>query len=158
MYLAQFEAPKGPKIVPPTAADMALVGTHDTPTFAGWLAGNDIAERVRYGLLASRAASRVRKERSTAAHWLAGRLKSRVEEPRAFLAELLEWLGRSDSPLVVPWLEDLWLEDRAVNLPGTRSSERPNWQRPMGRILDEIFSDPEVDRLIRRLHRARNEA
>jgi 4-alpha-glucanotransferase len=33
---------------------------------------------------------------------------------------------------------------------------RPNWQRPMQRLLDEIFTDPEVDALIRRLHRARN--
>lgn len=156
MYLAQFQASKGPDVTPPAARDSALVGTHDTPTFAGWLAGNDIAERVRYGLLAQKAAPAVRKERSGATHQLAKRLGRRVEEPDAFLAELLEWLGRSDSPLVVPWLEDLWLEDQAVNLPGTRSQERPNWQRPMRRLLDEVFTDPEVDGLIRRLHRARN--
>jgi 4-alpha-glucanotransferase len=78
-----------------------------------------------------------------------------VDEPYAFLAELLVWLGRSESPLVVPWLEDLWLEDRGVNLPGTRSSDRPNWQRTMSRLLDEIFTDPEVDGLVRRLDRAR---
>jgi 4-alpha-glucanotransferase len=158
MYLAQFQASNDPHgaLTPPAAADIALVGTHDTPTFAGWLAGQDIAERVRYGLLASQAAEGVRAERSRATRWLAARLGCRVEEPEAFLAELLGWLGRSDSPLVVPWLEDLWLEDQAVNLPGTRSSERPNWQRPMRRLLDEIFTDPEVDGLIRRLHRARN--
>ncbi len=156
MCLAQFQASNGPDIAPPAAADMALVGTHDTPTFAGWLTGNDIDERVRYGLLAKQAAPRVRKERSRATQWLAARLGSRVEEPRAFLAELLEWLGRSESPLVVPWLEDLWLEEHAVNLPGTLSSERPNWQRPMRRLLEEIFTDPEVDGLLRRLHSARN--
>jgi len=50
----------------------------------------------------------------------------------------------------------LWLEERGVNLPGTRSSERANWQRPMQKLLDEIFSDPEIDALIRRLRRARN--
>jgi 4-alpha-glucanotransferase len=156
MYLAQFQASDGRTLTPPAAAKIALVGTHDTPTFAGWLAGNDIAERVRYGLLAEQAAPGVREERSRTTHWLAERLGCRVEEPHAFLAELLAWLGRSDSPLVVPWLEDLWLESQAVNLPGTRSSERPNWQRPMRRLLDEVFTDPEVDGLIRRLHRARN--
>jgi 4-alpha-glucanotransferase len=156
MYLAQFEAPKGPALVPPTAADVALVGTHDTPTFAGWLAGSDIAERVMHGLLAETAVPRVKQERLQAAQALAARLESRVDEPRAFLATLLEWLGRSDSPLVVPWLEDLWLEDRAVNLPGTRSSERPNWQRPMQRLLEDIFSDGEVNELLARLHRARS--
>jgi 4-alpha-glucanotransferase len=155
MYLAQFQAPTGPDIAPPAAADVALVGTHDTPTFAGWLAGNDIDERVRYGLLAEPAAPAVREERAKAAHWLAQRVKSRVETPGVFLAELLEWLGRSDSPLVVPWLEDLWLEDRAVNLPGTRSSDRPNWQRPIGRLLEDIFRDGEVNGLVDRLNRAR---
>ena len=158
MYLAEFQASKDPGVAPPTAADMALVGTHDTPTFAGWLAGADIAERVHFGLLAEEAAPRVRAERTRAARRLSKRLARGLKEPRALLAELLEWLGRSDSPLVVPWLEDLWLEARGVNLPGTRSSDRPNWQRPMRRLLDEIFADPDIDGLIRRLQRARNPA
>jgi 4-alpha-glucanotransferase len=155
MYLAQFEAME-PKIGPPTATDVALIGTHDTPTLAGWLAGVDIDERVRCGLLAKDDVPSVREQRSAETHKLAELLGCRVDEPRALLAELLEWLGRSDSPLVVPWIEDIWLEEEGVNLPGTRSSERPNWQRPMRMLLDEIFTDPEVDELVRRLQRARN--
>ena len=156
MYLAQFQASKDPHVAAPAAPDAAFIGTHDTPTFAGWLEGNDIPERVRYGLLSEAAVPGARKERARAVRRLAKRLHRRVDEPRALLAELLEWLGRSESPLVVPWLEDLWLEDVRVNLPGTRSSDRPNWQRPMRPLLDEIFTDPEVDELIRRLHSARN--
>ncbi|MEO8201082.1 MAG: 4-alpha-glucanotransferase [Gemmatimonadota bacterium] len=151
MYLAEFQASGGPEIAPPTAEDMALIGTHDTPTFAGWLAGNDIVERVRYGLLAEEAAPKVRLERVAAVRRLAEELKSSVDEPQAFLAELLAWLGRSDSPVVVPWLEDLWREERGVNLPGTRSSVRPNWQRPMRRLLEDIFNDPRIEELLRRL-------
>jgi 4-alpha-glucanotransferase len=157
MYLALFQASGGPNVEPPKATDMALIGTHDTPTFAGWLAGNDIADRVRYGLLAEAAAPAVREERARAIGWLAQHLEGTVVEPRTFLLKLLEWLGRSESPLVVPWLEDLWLEPVAVNLPGTRSSLRPNWQRPMGRLLEEIFSDPAVDELTRRLDQARRQ-
>jgi len=155
MYLAMFQASDGPDVAPPTAADMALIGSHDTPTFAGWLKGNDIADRVRYGFLAEAGVPGVAEERSRATEWLAAHLGSTVEDPRAFLAALLEWLGRSASPLVVPWLEDLWLEEVAVNLPGTPSSTRPNWQRPMRRLLDEIFTDPEVEGLLRRLDGAR---
>jgi 4-alpha-glucanotransferase len=158
MYLAMFQASDGPDVAPPTAADMALIGSHDTPTFAGWLKGNDIADRVRYGLLAEPEVPAVAEERSRAIGWLAAHLGSTLEDPRAFLGALLEWLGRSDSPLVVPWLEDLWLEEVAVNLPGTPSSARPNWQRPMRRLLDEIFTDPEVDALLRRLDGARGQA
>lgn len=156
MYLAMFQASDGPEILPPTAADMALIGTHDTPTFAGWLAGNDIAERVRYGLLAESKVPAVREERASATEWLAALLGGSVADPRPLLSALLEWLGRSESPVVVPWFEDLWLEDRGVNLPGTPSSVRPNWQRPMGRLLDEIFADPAVEGLVALLNRARN--
>jgi 4-alpha-glucanotransferase len=155
MYLAMFQASDGPDVSPPTEADMALIGSHDTPTFAGWLKGNDIADRVRYGLLAQPGVPAVAEERKRAIGWLAAHLGSTEEDPRAFLIALLEWLGRSNSPLVVPWLEDLWFEEVGVNLPGTPSTARPNWQRPMRRLLDEIFTDPEVDGLLRRLDRAR---
>jgi 4-alpha-glucanotransferase len=155
MYVAQFQAADDPDVAPPGKADMALVNTHDTPTFAGWLAGADIAERVRYGLLAEAAAPSVREARSRACLMISKRLNRGLEEPYPLLAELLEWLGRSDSPLVVPWLEDLWLEERGVNLPGTRSQERENWRRPMKRLLDDIFTDPEIEALIRRLDHAR---
>jgi len=42
-----------------------------------------------------------------------------------------------------------------VNLPGTRSSERPNWQRPMARLLDDALNDATVSARIRRLNSAR---
>ena len=155
MYLAEFQASKDPAIAPPTATDMALVGTHDTPTLAGWLEGVDIDERVRHGLLAEESVPGVRMERLAATQRLGAALKCRVDDPQAYLSELLEWLGRSGSPLVVPWIEDLWLEEVGVNLPGTRSSERLNWQRPMGRLLDDVFEDPEIEALIRRFNRAR---
>jgi 4-alpha-glucanotransferase len=156
MYLAEFQASGGPEVAPPTVSDVALVGSHDTPTFAGWIAGNDIGERVRCGLLAESEAPAVWDERARAVGWLAARLGSSPDRPEEFLARLLAWLGRSDSPLVIPWLEDLWLEDQGVNLPGTRSSERPNWQRPMRRLLDEIFTDPGVNGFAALLQHARH--
>jgi 4-alpha-glucanotransferase len=136
---------------------MALVGTHDTPTFAGWLAGVDIDERVRCKLLAADSVPDERERRSRSVQWLADELNCLPDDPELFLAELLEWLGRSESPLVVPWLEDFWLEKEGVNLPGTGSSERPNWQRPMSRLLDEVFEDEKVGALTRRLDRARSD-
>jgi 4-alpha-glucanotransferase len=157
-YLAQYQAAAGSELSPPTEDDMAQIGTHDTPTFAGWLRGADIEERIRCGLLAEESAPAEREHRQEVTERLAGLLGQRIEEPEAFLAELLEWLSRSESPLVVPWIEDLWLEGTAVNLPGTSSWERPNWQRPMGRLLDDVFSDSTVDRLLRILNEARSQA
>jgi 4-alpha-glucanotransferase len=155
MYLAQFQASGDPHVAPPTARDMALVGTHDTPTFAQWLTGDDIPERVQHRLLAEEAVPEVRKERRRATRRLAKRLGRPATDPTALFSELMEWLGASESPLVVPWLEDLWLEEVRVNLPGTRSSERPNWQRPMRLLLDDIFTNREIDALLRRLQNAR---
>jgi 4-alpha-glucanotransferase len=155
MYLAMFQASGGPEIAPPSEADVAMIGTHDTPTFAGWLAAEDIAERVRYGLLSEEDVLEVREERARAAGWLAAMLGGSVDDPARLLAEMLGWLGRSPSPLVVPWLEDLWLEPHGVNLPGTRSSVRPNWQRPMGRLLDDLVSDVKVAELLNRIERSR---
>ena len=155
MYLAQFVAPIEPEIPEPTEADVAMIGTHDTPTFAGWLSGNDIGERVRYGLLKQSAVPTVAEERGNAVQNLAKQLSQDPNDRLAYLGALLEWLGRSETPLVIPWLEDFWLEERGVNLPGTPSSVRPNWQMPMSRLLEEIFEDPQVVELMRRLHLAR---
>jgi 4-alpha-glucanotransferase len=155
-FLAQFEALESEQPAPPGVHEVALIGTHDTPTFAGWIAETDVDERARVGLLEEGAVPAERKARAEAVQRLAKALDGKPNEPRALLEKLLEWLGRSPSPLVIPWLEDLWLEDQQVNVPGTRSSERPNWQRPMSRLLDDVFTDPEVDGLIRRLHRTRN--
>ena len=155
MYLAQFRAAEDPDVEPPTEREMALVGTHDTPTFAGWIAGEDIDERLEHGLLAAEEEERVREERARAVRRLADRLGRSPDDPARLFEELLDWLGGSESPLVLAWLEDLWLEERGVNLPGTRSSERPNWQRPMRLTLDEAFADPDVDRRLVSLARAR---
>jgi 4-alpha-glucanotransferase len=156
MFLAQFEAAESEQPAPPTAADVALIGTHDTPTFAGWIAQFDIDERARVGLLEADAVPAERTARNAAVTRLATALGGSSSDLRDLLGKLLDWLGGSPSPLVIPWLEDLWLEDEQVNLPGTRSSERPNWQRPMRRRLDDIFTDGEVERLINRLNVARN--
>jgi len=156
MYLAEFQDwHKEPAPAQPTARDVALVGTHDTPTFAGWLKGNDIDDRVDSGLLAESAAREVRQERHVIIAGMARTFARPADDPRALLGELLEWLGRSESPLVMPWMEDLWLEDRGVNLPGTTSQARHNWQRPMSKLLDEVFTSPEIGSLARRLAQAR---
>lgn len=155
MYLAQFEAASVADLAPPSGDNVALVGTHDTPTFAGWLHGADVAERLQHGLLRPESERRVRQERSRAAKRLATRVEASVDEPARMLVAMLQWLGQSESSLVVAWLEDFWLEERGVNLPGTRSSEHPNWQRPMGRLLDDIVDDPFVNECIRALATSR---
>jgi 4-alpha-glucanotransferase len=157
MYLAQFEAANG-VLAGPSGGEVAMVGTHDTPTFAGWLAGADIDERVAHALLKASQAPRVRKERAMAVRALASHFGLEVDQRSKLLGALLDWLARSDTTLLIPWLEDFWLEERGVNLPGTRSSDRPNWQRPMRRLLDEIVKDPDVAAMVAVITRGRKAA
>jgi 4-alpha-glucanotransferase len=52
--------------------------------------------------------------------------------------------------MVLVNLEDLWLEARPHNVPGTHL-ERPNWRRKMAHCLDEIRQMPGPSRLLREL-------
>ena len=53
---------------------------------------------------------------------------------------VLASLRRSSADLVVVNVEDLWLETRAQNMPGT-VSEHPNWQRRTRPSLEEIADE-----------------
>jgi 4-alpha-glucanotransferase len=57
---------------------------------------------------------------------------------RAELEAVLDGLARSPAWLVLATLEDLWLETRPQNVPGTGGAERPNWRGRMRVSLDEL--------------------
>lgn len=155
MYLAQFQATGTEGATRPGADDVALIGSHDTPTFAGWLRGADIEDRVAHGLLDPAQLSATVEQREQAIVRLAALLDPTSTDASALLHALLRWLGRSQAAAVLPWIEDLWLEVQGVNLPGTPASVRPNWQRPMGRLLEDVMADDEVLACLRTLHEAR---
>jgi 4-alpha-glucanotransferase len=144
MYVAEFAAAESDPPRAPEGDVVAMIDTHDTPTFAGWLAGLDIDERVRLALLKPEAAEGERQQRDTARRRMTHELGGEVDDPEHLLALLIEWLGGSDSPLVMIWLEDLWLEREPVNVPGSTSTQRPNWQRPMKRSLEQVMTDQSV--------------
>lgn len=172
MRLALFEA-GSPVPTPPSASEVAMINTHDTPTFVGWIEGRDIDARVESGLLAAEVAPAEREARRASVERLARAVGAGLVQPPAtdapagdhdsevhgapdalgagvvvdpadFLDRVLEWLARSDSPMLIVWLEDLWAEADQVNLPGTASSVRPNWQRPMAGWLEDLLADPRV--------------
>ena len=155
MRLAQFSAGGGRPVADVAADEVAFIGTHDTPTFAGWLSGDDIDLRVELGLLAAGAAPAARVERAEAVRRLTAELGGSVEDPADLLERVVVALGSSPSPLVLLWLEDLWLETAPVNVPGTSSAVHPNWQRPMRRRYDEALADPAVRRLLEAVEAAR---
>src|SRR4029077_16133944 len=76
-----------------------------------------------------------------------GLLKNRNPRPQEILRAVLAWLKAGDSEIVLINLEDLWLEKRPQNVPGT-SSERPNWRRKAQLTLEQIFRDRRLRKLI----------
>ena len=126
MYLAEFAAASGPPIEAPRAHEAAMIGTHDTPTFAGWIGGVDIEERVRLGLLDAGDAPREHADRRRAVDALARHLGGQADDPDELLSLVLEWLGGSESPLVSSdWIAqvDQWLMEGGADGVGFVSGE-----------------------------------
>lgn len=155
MYLTQFQAASPEPLTPPAGNRVAMIGSHDTPTFAGWVAGADIGERVQYGLLGPDDEKGARAARVEAVQQLADTVGADPGDRAEFLARVVEWLGGSASDEVLVWLEDLWLEEQSVNLPGTPSYARPNWRLPMSRLVDQLDDDAVTAALLQRLASAR---
>ena len=70
------------------------------------------------------------------------------------IGPLLEALGRSDAPVVLANVEDLWGEIRPHNVPGT-GQERPNWRRRAARPLEDILGEAGASAVWTRLKAAR---
>jgi 4-alpha-glucanotransferase len=150
MHVVQFEAsPEDePPVPPPPPNVVASLNTHDMPTFAGFWRGSEIDDQLDLGLidhaeheaqLRARAQLRVSLSRAVGG---GGEIDTAVARQR-----LLERLAASAAHYVMVNLEDLWLEDRPQNVPGT-SDERPNWRRRAARDLPAITTDGAIRRML----------
>src|SRR3989304_4025637 len=73
---------------------------------------------------------------------------------REALRGLFRWLAAGPARLVVVNLEDLWLESRPQNVPGT-GPERPNWRGKAGLPFETFARRPELLGLLRAISRLR---
>ncbi len=131
------------------STSVAMTGTHDTPTVAGWWAGRDLdwAERCgRFGPGRSRA------EADSVRDWDRGMLWSTIgggaprpaaDEPEAAVDAAIKHIARCPSPLAIVPLEDLVGEREQPNLPGTTDTH-PNWRRRNHAPLDAMLAAPDV--------------
>ena len=70
--------------------------------------------------------------------YLRGRgLMGKEAGPRAALRGALAHLASSEARMMTVSLEDLWLETRRQNVPGT-VGEHPNWRRPARYAFEEF--------------------
>jgi 4-alpha-glucanotransferase len=127
---------------------LASISTHDLPTAAGFLAGEQVEVRAELGQLAGP----VEQERAS---WREDRdlLLDRLRAEGLLdggdedvVVAMHEFLARTPCRLVTASLHDVLLERRQPNLPGT-FDEYPNWRIPLGRDLTEVLADPLFHRI-----------
>jgi 4-alpha-glucanotransferase len=153
MWVAPYELEPGRRTVlaPPASNDVVMLNTHDMPPFVAWWTGGDIDDRLELGLIDAQGAAREREERFNAIRQLKDWLRSRgaltIEHQESDQQVPVQPMLRSilDSParLLLVNLEDLWLETRPQNIPGT-SNERPNWRRKSRYRFEEFSKMPQV--------------
>ncbi len=137
LYVAQAELDMDTEALAPPHRSVASVNTHDMPPFAAWWEGCDRTRRSRVLELLGPACP-----------------PDGADDPARVLGAILGVLGESRARHVLVTLEDLWLEQRPQNVPGT-GSERGNWSARLERDLAAISEDPHVSMLLNGLERSR---
>ena len=141
---------------------IAMTGTHDTPTAAGWWCGRDIDWREKLGQ-PKEDANEAREERATEKTRLwqafdaAGLVEGSPPPPdRAgpVADAALAYVGMTPCPLAIVPIEDVAALVEQPNLPGT-TDEHPNWRRRMPEATGSLIEQPDIAARIARLNKER---
>jgi 4-alpha-glucanotransferase len=160
-YVAEFAMPAGPgePMGEPDGRMVATADTHDTPTFAAFVAGEDLRARQASGQLHPDHAGREMRARQRACDGLVAALElggflDRAGNVGRLFRGLLELLAESDAPVILVSLDDLRGETEPQNVPGT-PSDRPNWVLRMPGTVTQLAAEPAVAALLRAVQRRR---
>jgi 4-alpha-glucanotransferase len=161
MYVAQYAttAKVAMALRPVPSRSVASINTHDMPPFAAFWRGLDIGDRRALGLLTQRGAERERQRRQALKRSLVSFLRRQgwlrgSASAFSVLRACLAHLAASPARLLLVNLEDLWLETKPQNVPGT-VDERPNWRRKARHSLEALCQMPQVADTLREIDRLR---
>lgn len=147
LYIAQLEAaPKRTALRTLPARCVASLNTHDMPPFAAFWKGDDIDARITLGMLdpslRKREHAARKKTKAALVRFLRTRgvLKGRASDAASVRDAFLLYLAQSPAELLLVNIEDLWLESKWQNMPGT-STEHPNWRRRLRKTMKMIADD-----------------
>ncbi len=142
---------------------IALSGTHDLATVAGWWRGRDIDWAWKLGRSGADSEGEDRRQRQEDRTSLWRALCASGAASGAQPAEHDVWpvleaaaahVGCSPCDLAILPLEDLLGLEEQPNLPGTMD-EHPNWRRRLPAPLEELLARPEVLRRTQAITKAR---
>jgi 4-alpha-glucanotransferase len=132
---------------------LAAVTTHDLPTAAGLLTGDDLRHTADIGVVppdgVEALAERQQRERRELYRLLEdeGVLARGERSVEAVVAAMYAFLARTPAVLVAVTLEDAVLTRDRPNVPGT-TTERPNWRIPLPVPLEDLWELPSVRRVL----------
>ncbi len=164
MRVLWFERDEEGAFAPPSDWDdqaVAMTGTHDLPTVAGWWRGRDIAwnRDLDRGVPADEAEA----ERTGDRHllWLALEKSGAttiaeppIETPSPVVDAALVHVASSACPLAILPVEDLIGAVEQPNLPGT-IDEHPNWRRRLPAATDALLTQADVAARTKAINEAR---
>ena len=150
--LGMTVAQDGPHVPAPT--DAIAMSSHDTPAFAAWWKGLDIIDMVDLGIFDEERAVR---EREARAHSIAN-MESYFSTSGSIATRdaLMEWIAGTDAAIALLNLDDLLMEERRQNVPGTYM-ERPNWRLRNPVTIDDLAADESFTGLLRHLAEIRKQ-
>lgn len=134
-------------VTEPKSTDLVALSSHDTPAFAAWWNGNDIEDLLDLGVFDDERAARERGERIE----MTERLQERfgTSGPVETRDALMEWMAGTPAAVALLNLDDLLMEERRQNIPGTHW-ERPNWRLRDAVSLEELGADASFGDQLRR--------
>lgn len=145
------------------AQAVAMTGTHDTPTVAGWWSGRDLEWAEKLGRLPE---GTTPEDAALQREWDRGLLWATLthdalprpaqDDPVPVVEAALRHIGRTPCGLAIAPIEDLLAVAEQPNLPGT-VSEHPNWRRPLSAPLAELLEQPGTAARVTALDEARRE-
>jgi 4-alpha-glucanotransferase len=133
---------------------VAMTGTHDTPTVAGWWTGRDLDWADQLGRLPD---SIDRAKAEDIRDWDRGLLWSTIgtgeprpapDDPAPVIEAALGQIAKSPAVLAIAPIEDLLGEVEQPNLPGT-IKEHPNWRRRLQAPLQELLRHPTTEKRLK---------
>ena len=149
MFVVQYEADahRDPPLPDPPGDAMASLNTHDMPPFAAYWKGSDIEDQHARGWITAEQCEAARSLRRRTARALTRQLGTGADRggadagadgADAGLARdaLHARLAAGPAARTLINLEDLWLEPRPQNVPGTPAGE--NWRRRAGFDFDAM--------------------